>query len=108
VYANQGLPADQSLLRQLLCGAPVVHRRDGRVRDAEGPAAAAGDRLAPSGALVKALLLGGAAGLEGFESDTGLPLAPPPSFRQGFGRVDLSRSLPLQARVNRNPTLLAS
>ncbi|KAK9839424.1 hypothetical protein WJX81_001331 [Elliptochloris bilobata] len=61
---------------------------------AGAPAAAAG--FAPSGPLVKAVLLGGAASLEGFESDTGLPLAPPPSFRQGFGRVDLSRSLPLQ------------
>lgn len=45
---------------------------------------------------VQAVLIGGASGLEGFESDTGLPLAPPPSFRQGFGRVHLGASLPLQ------------
>lgn len=61
-----------------------------------GGTAAAANQYAPSGALVKAVLLGGAAGMDGFESDTGLPLAPPPSFRQGFGRVDLARSLPLQ------------
>lgn len=52
--------------------------------------------FAPSGALVKAVLIGGASGLSGYEPDTGLPLAPPPSFRQGFGRVHLSQSLPIQ------------
>ena len=52
----------------------------------------------PSGPLVKAVLIGGAAGLSGFEPDTGLPLAPPPSFRQGFGRLQLSQSLPLQVQ----------
>jgi hypothetical protein len=56
----------------------------------------AANAFKPGGALVKAVLIGGAAGLNGFESDTGLPLAPPPSFRQGFGRVMLSQSLPLQ------------
>lgn len=65
-----------------------------------GGSANSGAGFAPSGALVKAVLLGGAAGLEGFESDTGLPLAPPPSFRQGFGRLHLGRSLPLQARMH--------
>lgn len=50
----------------------------------------------PSGPLVKAVLIGGAAGLSGYEPDTGLPLSPPPSFRQGFGRLQLSQSLPLQ------------
>ncbi|BDA49389.1 probable c5a peptidase at N-terminal half [Coccomyxa sp. Obi] len=54
------------------------------------------NQFAPSGALVKAVLLGGAAGMDGFESDTELPLAPPPSFRQGYGRLHLGRSLPLQ------------
>lgn len=34
-------------------------------------------------------MLGGAATITGFEADTGLPLDPPPSFRQGFGRVYL-------------------
>ena len=61
-----------------------------------GGSPVAANQHAPSGALVKAVLLGGAVGLDGFESDTGLPLAPPPSFRQGFGRLDLSKSLPLQ------------
>lgn len=63
------------------------------------------NQFAPSGALVKAVLLGGAAGLDGFESDTGLPLAPPPSFRQGFGRVHLGRSLPLQVGICRGNDL---
>ena len=54
------------------------------------------NQFSPSGPLVKAVLIGGAAGLSGFEPDTGLPLAPPPSFRQGFGRLQLSQSLPLQ------------
>ena len=61
-----------------------------------GGSPVAANQYAPSGALVKAVLLGGAVGLDGFESDTGLPLAPSPSFRQGFGRLDLSKSLPLQ------------
>ncbi|KAK9815878.1 hypothetical protein WJX72_011193 [[Myrmecia] bisecta] len=54
------------------------------------------NKFSPSGPLLKATLIGGAQGLAGFESDTGLPLAPPPSFRQGFGRVQLSRALPLK------------
>lgn len=57
-----------------------------------------GNGFKPSGALVKAVLIGGASGLLGFDPDTGLPLAPPPSYRQGFGRVQLSQSLPLEAR----------
>ena len=71
-----------------------------------GGSAAAANQYAPSGALVKAVLLGGAAGMDGFESDTGLPLAPPPSFRQGFGRVDLGRSLPLQVAAIRQLSAL--
>ena len=63
--------------------------------------AAPANQYAPSGAAVKAVLLGGAAGMDGFESDTGLPLAPPPSFRQGFGRLDLARSLPMQVTEGR-------
>lgn len=47
------------------------------------------DAFTPSGALLKAVLLGGAASIAGFEADTGLPIDPPPSFRQGFGRVQL-------------------
>lgn len=62
--------------------------------------ATASNSFSPGGALVKAVLLGGAVGLTGFESDTGLPLAPPPSFRQGFGRLILARSLPLKVRLS--------
>ncbi len=57
------------------------------------------NQINPSGPLVKAVLIGGAAGLSGYEPDTGLPLAPPPSFRQGFGRLQLSQSLPLQVVI---------
>lgn len=41
----------------------------------------------PSGSLTKATLISGAASMTGFEALTGLPIDPPPSFRQGFGRV---------------------
>ncbi len=52
----------------------------------------------PSAALVKAMLLGGATALTGFEADTGLPIDPAPSTRQGFGRVLLRDTLPLNVR----------
>lgn len=45
--------------------------------------------LDPSAALVRALLLGGAQAMGGVEAGTGLPLDPPPSFLQGFGRAQL-------------------
>ena len=54
------------------------------------------DTRKPSSALIKAVLVGGAASLQGYEADTGLPIDPPPSFRQGFGRVFLGASLALQ------------
>ena len=62
-----------------------------------GGAADASRAHEAGGALVKAVLAAGAAPLDGFESDTGLPLAPPPSYRMGFGRVHLARSLPLSS-----------
>ena len=49
--------------------------------------------FSPTGALVKAVMLGGAAAITGFEADTGLPVDWPPSFRQGFGRVFLGALL---------------
>ncbi|GFH21541.1 serine protease ABC transporter B family tagA, partial [Haematococcus lacustris] len=65
-----------------------------------GAAVAANRVPAPSGALVKAVLMTGAAPLLGnVQPDNptagGLPLEPPPSSRQGWGRVDLSGALPL-------------
>lgn len=54
------------------------------------------DTFEPSSALVKAIMISGAAQLDGFEADTGLPIDPAPSFRQGFGRVFLGNSLFLQ------------
>ena len=56
----------------------------------------AANAFKPSGALVKAVLISGAGGLSGYEPDTGLPLSPPPSYRQGFGRVRLANSLPVE------------
>ena len=43
--------------------------------------------LRPPALPFQATLLGGAAVMTGFEADTGLPIDPPPSFRQGYGRV---------------------
>lgn len=51
-------------------------------------------RSTPSGALLKAVLLNGAVDTEGL-SELGLPLEPPPSFRQGWGLANLARSIPL-------------
>jgi len=51
-------------------------------------------RMEPTSALIKAALLGGAFPMDGF-SEAGLPLEPPPSSRQGFGRVHLERSIPV-------------
>ena len=50
--------------------------------------------IEPTAALIKAALLGGAFPMDGF-SEAGLPLEPPPSSRQGFGRVHLERSIPV-------------
>ncbi len=50
----------------------------------------------PTSALVKAVLMGGAKQITGYEEDTGLPIDPAPSFRQGYGRVYLGGSLQLQ------------
>ena len=52
------------------------------------------DGFEPTGALVKATLLNGAEPMRGF-TELGLPLEPPPSVRQGHGRVHVGRSLPL-------------
>lgn len=52
--------------------------------------------LKPSSALIKAVMVSGATSLQGYEADTGLPIDPPPSYRQGFGRVFLGASVFLQ------------
>ncbi|GAX74937.1 hypothetical protein CEUSTIGMA_g2383.t1 [Chlamydomonas eustigma] len=62
-----------------------------------------GNKVNVSGVLVKAILMGGAISMQGSETlinpSTGqyqsLPLEAAPSSRQGWGRVDLTRSLPL-------------
>ena len=48
----------------------------------------------PSAALIKATLLGGAFPMNGY-TEAGLPLEPPPSPRQGYGRVYLETSIPV-------------
>ena len=58
------------------------------------------DAFTPSSALIKAVFVAGASSLQGFEADTGLPIDPPPSFRQGFGRINLGKSLPLPENPN--------
>ena len=52
------------------------------------------DGFAPTAALIKAALINGCEPMNGF-TETGLPLEPPPSVRQGHGRVHVGRSLPL-------------
>ena len=52
------------------------------------------DGFAPTAALIKAALINGAEPMRGF-TELGLPLEPPPSVRQGHGRVHVGRSLPL-------------
>ena len=54
------------------------------------------DAMEPTSALIKAVLVAGATSLQGYEADTGLPIDPPPSFRQGYGRIFLGQSLFLQ------------
>ena len=49
----------------------------------------------PTGALIKGIVINGAAQLKGF-AQSGLPLEATPSFRQGWGRVELDTSLPLE------------
>ena len=53
------------------------------------------DRFSPSGMLVKAVLLGSAATLNGTALNTNQELGSAPSGMQGYGRLDLSRALPL-------------
>ena len=55
----------------------------------------ASDGFEPSSALVKAVLINGAVAMQGVTAN-GLPIEPAPSCRQGFGRMHLSQSLPLQ------------
>ena len=52
------------------------------------------DGFSPSAALMKAVLINGAQPMNGF-TEAGLPLEPPPSVRQGHGRVHVGRSLPI-------------
>ena len=57
------------------------------------------DGFVPSAALLKAVMINGAQALKGFESD-GWPIDPPPSLKQGWGRIELAASVPLPSSVN--------
>jgi subtilisin family serine protease len=54
----------------------------------------------PSAALLKAVLINGASPMEGFDT-SGYPIEPPPSSRQGWGRINLAASVPLGAAAGR-------
>ena len=60
----------------------------------------ANDAMVPSAALLKAVLINGATPMKGFESD-GKPIDPPPSSRQGWGRINLAGSAPIGAAGDR-------
>merc|ERR1719387_1140283 len=66
-------------------------------RTPSGEAGGPEEGTTPSGALIKAVIINGAVPLRGY-AQSGLPLEPPPSFRQGWGRVELASALPLPAR----------
>jgi len=59
-----------------------------------------GDAMEPSAALLKAVLVNGATAMEGYVSN-GDPIEPPPSSRQGWGRINLAASVPLGAAGTR-------
>ncbi|KAI8468820.1 MAG: ATP-binding cassette superfamily [Monoraphidium minutum] len=50
----------------------------------------------PSGVLLKAAMLGGASDMVGY-TEMSLPLEPAPGFRQGYGRLNLTRTLPVES-----------
>lgn len=85
-----------SMATPVVAGAAVLIRQ--YFLDGFFPSGAANpaDKFDPTSALVKAVMISGAAQLDGYEADTGLPIDPTPSFRQGFGRVFLGNSLFLQ------------
>jgi hypothetical protein len=57
----------------------------------------------PSGPLLKAVLVAGSDAMRGVSRVNGEPLEPPPSQFQGFGRVNLAKSLPLPGILSRLP-----
>ena len=59
----------------------------------------------PSGALLRAVLINGASAMQGY-TEAGFPLEPPPSFRQGYGRVNLAGSVMLSTPSSDAPAEL--
>lgn len=100
LFAHHCLGAFHAPLELCSSASPTPHRHP--PPPPPPPPLAAGSKdpanaFTPTGALLKAVLLGGAATIVGFEADTGLPVDPPPSFRQGFGRVFLGGWQPMVA-----------
>lgn len=85
-----------SMATPVIAGAAILVRQ--YFQDGYYPSGAANptDGFEPTSALIKAVMVAGASSLQGYEADTGLPIDPTPSFRQGFGRVFLGQSLFLQ------------
>ena len=82
-----------SMATPVIAGAAVLTRQYFMDGFYPSGAANAPDAFEPTAALLKAVLVAGAASIDGYEADTGLPIDPTPSFRQGFGRVFLGQSL---------------
>ena len=82
-----------SMATPVVAGAALIARQ--YFREGYYPSGVPSDNShVPSGPLLRAILIGGAVPMLGF-TDWGLPLVPPPSARQGHGRVQLNRAVPL-------------
>jgi hypothetical protein len=84
-----------SMATPVVAGAAALVRQYYQDGYCPSGAPVAADARQPSAALLKATLVVGAAPMHGLEASTGLPLDPPPSMRQGYGRVRLAGSLAL-------------
>lgn len=96
-----GVQSGTSMATPLIAGAAALVRQ--YFLDGYYPKGIAGGSQGfnPSGALLKAVMMGGAKSITGIEADTGLPIDPTPgSNRQGWGRLYLPRSTPVQGMEN--------
>ena len=61
----------------------------------------------PSAALLRAVIINGAQSMRGMDIESGFPLEQAPSFKQGWGRVDLIKSLRVEGNDDSPPTFYA-